>query len=43
MIGESTEYKLEQLERDLDGLHWKYVHLERRLNSLESELRRLRR
>ena len=33
---------IEQLKRDLDGLYWKFVHLERKVNNLESELRRLR-
>ena len=33
---------IEQLKRDHDGLYWKVIHLERKVNSLESEVRRLR-
>ena len=38
----SAEYKLEQLKRDHDGLYWKVIRLEHKVNSLESEVRRLR-
>ena len=34
---------IEQLKRDHEGLYWKVIHLERRVNSLESDVRRLKR
>lgn len=34
---------IEQLKRDHDGLYWKFKDLERKVNGLESEVRRLRR
>lgn len=43
MTESEIEVKLRALKSEHDGLYWKFVALERKVNSLESELRRVRR
>lgn len=42
MIESELEVKLRALKSEHDGLYWKFVALERKVNSLESEVRRFR-